>query len=85
MTGVNQEEDTLTLSDTCGGNVTVDTVSVSPGNMKIQNVNLKKNKSLKKYSQVVLYSQVHPWGTHQQLNIIEKIYRHNISQWLSKI
>jgi len=32
VTGVNQEEDTLTLSDTCGGNVTVDTVSVSPGN-----------------------------------------------------
>ena len=50
MTGVNQEEDTLTLSDTCGGNVTVDTVSVSPGNMEIQNVNVKKNKSLKKYS-----------------------------------
>ena len=47
MTGVNQEEDTLTLSDTCGGNVTVDTVSVSPGNMEIQNVNVKKNKSLK--------------------------------------
>lgn len=32
VTGVNREEDTLTLSDKCGGHVTVETVSVSPGN-----------------------------------------------------